>query len=206
MELTLDQVKQFLETNKEQEDVKAYLKGLSQVTLEGVESFLETDEGKRFLQPKLDKYFSKGLDTWKEKNLKKLVDEEVRKQNPSETPEQKRIRELEEQFAALEKEKTRESLKNKALTLLNEKKLPTNLVDFIIGQDEETTLSNLEQYEEVFTNQLQSAVELRLKADGTDLKDTGKKPQTFTKEQIKSMSQDEINENWDAIQEALKNN
>ncbi|WP_407268946.1 DUF4355 domain-containing protein [Radiobacillus sp. PE A8.2] len=200
--MDLEQIKQFLEDNKDQEDVKAYIEGLSQVTPDGVEAFLETDEGKKLLQPKLDNNFTKGLETWKKNNLKKIVDEEVKKSNPKETPEQKRIRELEDQFTSMEKEKTRESLKNKALTTLNEKKLPSNLIDYLIGEDEESTLSNLGKFEEVFTTQLQSAVDERLKADGTDLKDN-KKPTAFTKEQIDSMSTKEINDNWESIKDQL---
>ncbi|UOQ47746.1 DUF4355 domain-containing protein [Gracilibacillus caseinilyticus] len=203
--MDLEQVKKFLEENQDQEDVKSYIEGLSEVTPDRVETFLESDEGKKLLQPKLDKYFSKGLETWKEKNLQKLVNDELNKKNPEETPEQKRIRELEQQFETMSKEKTREALKNKALTILNDKKLPSNLVDVLVSNDEETTLSNLEQFEEVFTTQLQNAVESKLKSDGTTIS-KGSKPTTFTLEQIQSMSQEEINENWDAVQESMKNN
>lgn len=203
--MNLEEIKKYLEDNKENEDVKAYLEGLTQVTPEGVEAFLETDEGKKVLQPKLDRNFTKGLETWKEKNLQKLIDEGVKKSNPTETPEQKEIRELKEKFANIEKEKTRESLKNKALTTLSEKKLPSNLVDFLIGEDEETTNSNLTKFEEVFTNQLQSVVDEKLKAGGTNL-NSSQTPSTFTREQINSMSHQEVTENWEAIQESLKSN
>lgn len=201
--MKLEEVKQFLEENKDQEDVKEYVKGLSKVTPDGVKAFLDSEEGKKLLQPKLDNNFTKGLETWKKNNLQKLIDEKAKEMNPSETEEQKRIRELENKFAAKEKEALLQANKNKALTVLNEKKLPSNLVDFFVGKDEETTLSNLQKYEEVFTTQLQQAVENRLKQDGTDLKDNGSNQKTFTKEQISNMSTEEINENWDSIKDTI---
>jgi hypothetical protein len=41
-----------------------------------VEKWLQTNEGKKFLQPKLDSYFSKGLESWKNNNLEKLINAE----------------------------------------------------------------------------------------------------------------------------------
>lgn len=202
--MDLAQIKQFLEENKENEDVKAYLEGLTQVTPEGVEAFLETDEGKKVLQPKLDRNFTKGLETWKEKNLKKIVDDEVKKANPQETEEQKRIRELEEMFAEKERESVREKNKNKALTILNDKKLPSSLIDLLITDDEETTLTNIKQYEEVFTSQLESVVEDKLKAGGTSLQDSTK-PKVLTLDDIRKMSEEEVIANKEAVEEALRN-
>ena len=42
------------------------------ITQEAVEKWLGTDEGKRFLQPKLDSYHTKGLQSWQEKNIDKI--------------------------------------------------------------------------------------------------------------------------------------
>ncbi|KHF40710.1 DUF4355 domain-containing protein [Halalkalibacter okhensis] len=169
--MNLEDVKKFLEENKGQEDVKGYLEGLSKVTSEGVTAFLDTDEGKKLLQPKLDSYFTKGLETWKGNNLQKLVDEEVAKKNPSETPEQKEIRELKEKFATIETEKTRETLKNKALSTLSEKKLPTFLLDKLIGNDEDSTNESLIKFEEVWNSSIQSIKEELLKENGTTITD-----------------------------------
>jgi hypothetical protein len=151
--MDLQAVRKFLEEQKDNEDVKGYLQELSKVTVDGATTFLESEEGKKLLQPKLDSYFTKGLDTWKGNNLKKLIDEEVAKRNPSETPEQKRIRELEEKYEKAEKDRTREILKNKALSSFSEKKLPTFFIDYLIGNDEESTTANLTKFEEVWNNQ-----------------------------------------------------
>ncbi|MEC1772829.1 DUF4355 domain-containing protein [Schinkia azotoformans] len=203
--MNLEEIKVFFESNKDNEDVKNYLQGLSKVTADGVTTFLESDEGKKLLQPKLDSYFTKGLSTWKENNLQKLIDEEVSKKLPSETPEQKQLKELQQKLVQMEQEKTRESLKNKALSIASEKKLPTSLIDFLIGQDEETTTSNLSKLEEVWNTQLQVMVDEKLKSSGTTPKD-GDKPKSFTLDQVKAMSESEISANWEAVQQALQNN
>ncbi|MEC1725859.1 DUF4355 domain-containing protein [Schinkia azotoformans] len=203
--MNLEEIKAFFESNKDNEDVKNYLQGLTKVTSDGVTSFLESDEGKKLLQPKLDSYFTKGLDTWKNNNLQKLIDEEVSKKLPSETPEQKQLKELQQKLVQMEQEKTRETLKNKALSVASEKKLPTSLIDFLIGQDEETTTANLSKLEEVWNSQLQVLVDEKLKSNGTSPKD-GEKPKTFTLDQVKAMSESEISANWEAVQQALQNN
>ena len=68
---------------------------------------LEIAEGQKLIQPKLDKYFNKGLETWKQNNLEKLIDEEIAKRYPEETPEMRRIKELEQKLAEKERESVR---------------------------------------------------------------------------------------------------
>ena len=46
-----------------------------EITSEAVEQWLGTDEGKRFLQPKLDSYHTKGLQSWQEKNIDKIKED-----------------------------------------------------------------------------------------------------------------------------------
>ncbi|WRM69782.1 hypothetical protein UM752_11235 [Staphylococcus aureus] len=40
------------------------------MSVDDVKGFLDTEEGKRFIQPELDRYHSKGLESWKEKILR----------------------------------------------------------------------------------------------------------------------------------------
>ena len=47
------------------------------ITQEAVEQWLGTDEGKKYLQPKLDSFFTKGLQTWQEKNIDKIKSEAI---------------------------------------------------------------------------------------------------------------------------------
>ncbi|MCM3413532.1 DUF4355 domain-containing protein [Metabacillus litoralis] len=168
-ELSLDQVKAWLEANKANSEVQTYLGELSTPTVEGVEGFLDTPEGRKLLQPRLDQNFTKGLNTWKEKNLDKLIDDEVKKRNPEKTPEQLEIEKLRQQIEQAEKDRNREKLVNSALKVAKEKNLPDGIIDFFIGEDEEGTNSNLTKLEEQFNAAVKSAVDLKFKSGGREV-------------------------------------
>lgn len=203
MEITLEQVKEFFEQNKENEEVKAYLQGFKHMSVEEMQQlFSENQDYKKWLDSEKDKHFSKGLETWKKNNLQKLIDDEIKKRFPEADPKDVKLKELEAKIQQMEQEKLRESLKNKALTLATEKKLPIHqLIDFLIGQDEESTIQNLAKFEEVWTQNLQILVDEKLKTSGVTPKD-GDKPKTFSKEQLSNMTPDEINKHWDIIKDS----
>ena len=171
--MTLEEIKKFLEENKDTEEVKSYLAGLSKPTPEGVKGYLDTEEGKKILQPRLDAYFTKGLETWKEKTLPTLLDEEIKKKFPGETEEQKRLRKLEEELAQERQARLKSELVNKATTLATQKELPVELVSYFVGQDEDTTVSNLTAVENIWQQHLQKAVEEKFKENGRILPNTG---------------------------------
>jgi hypothetical protein len=197
--MNLEDVKKFFEENKDNEEVKAYLQGLRSLSVEEVQQMLtENEELKRWFDSEKDRHFSKSLSTWQKNNLQKLIDEEIKKRFPEADPKDVKLKELEAKIKQMEQEKLREALKNKALTHATEKKLPVQLIDFLIGQDEESTLQNLAKFEEVWTSNLQTLVDEKLKSNGVTPKD-GDKPKTFTKEQLSSMTPDEINKHWDVI-------
>jgi hypothetical protein len=85
-------------------DARAYLSALGdvvpgrlapkKVTEKEVDEFLDSEEGKKYLQPKLDAYHSKGLTSWQEKNLEKIKAEAIASVTTV-SPEIKRIAELE---------------------------------------------------------------------------------------------------------------
>jgi len=176
--MDLAQIKAWLDENKGNEDVQAYLGGLSAVSADKVKGFLDTKEGKQLIQPKLDTHFTNGLETWKKNNLSSLVEEEVKKRNPDETEEQKRIRILEEKLDEKEKESTRERLKNGALSFASEKQLPKAVLDFFIADDEEKTNANLGVLETEFNAAVQKAVDEKFKGSGRSFDQTGSSPQT----------------------------
>lgn len=215
--MTLEEIKKFLEENKEQEDVRNYLQGLSQVTVDGVTTFLETDEGKKLLQPKMDSNFTKGLETWKKNNLEKIITDEIAKRNPNnKSPEQL---EVEKALAEIERWKTktiRESVRNEALKFATDNKLPSEVVDYFISlekdddeegtKSKESTMTNLNKLKEVWGNHLQASVNERMKSNGFNPKDGDGKPKTLTLDQLKAMSSDEIAElDQSLVNEALKN-
>ena len=163
--MTLEELKQFIEANKDNQDVQSYLKGLY-LTPEGVKGYLDTEEGKKILQPRLDAYFTKGLETWKEKTLPTLLDDEIKKRFPGETEEQKRLRKLEEELAKERQARVKSELINKATTLATQKGLPVELVAYFVGQDEDTTTNNLTALENIWQQNLEKAVEAKFKELG----------------------------------------
>lgn len=204
--MNLEDVKKFFEKNKDNEEVKAYLEGLKKVSVQEVQQMLaENDELKRWFDSEKDRHFTKGLETFKQKTMPKLIEEEISKRFPEADPKDVKLKELEAKIQQMEQEKQRELLKNKALTLATEKKLPIQLIDFLIGQDEETTLQNLTTFEEVWTSHLQTLVDEKLKSTGVQPKETSVKTPTFTREQIQSMTPEQIQKNWDLIKDQLKN-
>ncbi|MGQ3440258.1 DUF4355 domain-containing protein [Bacillus subtilis] len=166
---TLEEVKKFLEENKENEEVQSYLNELSAVSADKVNGFLDTEEGKRLIQPRLDSHFTKGLDTWKANNLDALVDAKVKELYPEETEEQKRIRKLEKELKDQKTAAQREKLLNKAVSYASEKQLPADVVEFFIGEDEESTMKNLGAFEEKYNAALQKAIESKFQENGRDV-------------------------------------
>ncbi|MGG0775954.1 DUF4355 domain-containing protein [Bacillus rugosus] len=173
---TLEEVKKFLEENKENEEVKAFVGELSAVSADKVEGFLETNEGKRLIQPRLDSHFTKGLETWKANNLDALVDAKVKELYPEETEEQKRIRKLEKELEDQKTAAQREKLLNKAVSYASEKQLPADVVEFFIGEDEESTMKNLGAFEEKYNAALQKAIESKFQENGRDVQSGSNEP------------------------------
>ncbi|MFT0800364.1 DUF4355 domain-containing protein [Bacillus swezeyi] len=171
--MNLEEVKQFLNDNKENADVKAYLEELSAVSADKVKGFLETDEGQKLIRPKLDQHFTKSLETWKENNLDDLVNAKVKELYPAETEEQKRIRNLEKELENQKKASQREKLMNTAISYASEKGLPADLVAYFLGDDEETTMSNLGALEEKYSAAVQKAIEDKFKENGRTVEPGG---------------------------------
>jgi Domain of unknown function (DUF4355) len=175
-----------------------------QLTLDVVQKFVnENEDARKWLQSLTDSRVTEAIKTYEKKTLPKKLEEEIAKRFPPETEEQKQLRELKQKLEQIEQEKIRESLRNKALSVATEKQLPTKLVDFFIGQDEETTMKNLSVLEEVFSVAVQKAVEDRFKDAGRNPKPSNPDDRPLTREQIEKMSPEEINKNWDKIQEFL---
>lgn len=189
--MELKDVKEYLEQQKENQEVKAYLQDLSKIDVARMQTEIESNQDiKSWLDSEKDKHFNKGLDTWKNNNLQKLIDDAISKANPAETPEQKQIRELTERLNKKEAEEKRQILMNKALLKADEKKLPKEIVSYFLGDDEEQTDQNLTKLEEIFNQHITSAVEERLKG--------GYKPpkNDDSKTDISKMSMDEYAEYW----------
>ena len=125
----------------------------------------EDKEFKSFMDSIKDKHTSKSLETWKQNNLEKLVNEKIKELYPKEDPKDLELRKLQQQMEEMQREAQREKLTNKAFKIATEKGLPTDLVDYFIGEDENSTLKNLETFEKTFTDNLETKVKERLKSN-----------------------------------------
>ncbi|HGX1460133.1 TPA: DUF4355 domain-containing protein [Staphylococcus aureus] len=170
--MNIEEVKSFFEEHKDDKEVKDYLNGLKTVSVDDVKGFLDTEEGKRFIQPELDRYHSKGLESWKEKNLENLIEQEVQKRNPEQSEEQKRISALEKELEKRDAEAKREKLRSNALGKAQELNLPTSLVDRFLGDSDEDTEQNLKVLKETFDKYVQEGVESKFKSSGRDVKES----------------------------------
>lgn len=191
--MNIEDIKSFFEENKDDKEVKDYLNGLKTVSVDDVKGFLDTEEGKRFIQPDLDRYFTKGLEFWKEKNLENLIEKEVQKRNPEQSEEQKRISALEEELDKRDAEAKREKLRNFALGKAQEMNIPSSLVDRFLGDTDEDTEQNLKTLKDTFEKYVQEGVDAKFKSNGREVKEDNNQTPAPTKvKTIEEMAQ-EIN-------------
>ena len=206
--INLDSIKTFMETNKDSEEVKSYIGGF--VTPDRVNSFLESDEGKKLLQPKLDDYARKAVNSHDEKfranELPKLVEEEYKKEHPDEDPKDTEIANLKAQFEKMQADIVHKDLVNKAHGQLDKNKAKCRWLDRFIGKDEKETKRNLDDFIKGYAEDVNAGVATRLKG-GYQPPKAGKAPNlAYTVDQIKGMSPQEINEHWDDVQKTLEAN
>jgi arsenate reductase-like glutaredoxin family protein len=162
--MNFEEVKAFLEQNKDNQEVKAYLQGLNQLTIEGVQKFLnENPDAKKWFDSEKDRHFSKGLETWKTNNLSKLIDEEIKRRFPEKDEKDIELAKLRQEFEKMKQEALRKDLTNKALKIAQEKGLPTEIIDYFVGEDEKTTNDNLMKLERIFNDAVNNIVQQRLK-------------------------------------------
>ena len=126
--------------------------------------FASNDDFKSFLDSEKDKHADKALKTWKANNLDKIIQSEILKATQvKETPEQKAIRELEAKLDAMSKEKEKVERQAKYKDILAKKKIPSDLTDFILGEDDEVTDSNITRFEEAMKTYIDEKVSAKLK-------------------------------------------
>jgi len=153
----IEQINQFKDT----EEYKEFVRSL--VNTDSVSAFLDTEDGKKLMQPRLDRYHNKGLESWKANNLQGLIDAKVKELYPDADPKDVEINKLKQMLEEQRASAKRQELTNKALTIANEKGLPVDLIGYFVGSDEDSTLANLDTLEKAFTSAVSSTIETKLK-------------------------------------------
>jgi len=156
---------------KEHEEIKSLAKDfdVNNITLEDFKKILQDNNTiKGYYQSTLDSGVGKGVSSFEknftENKLPKIIEDELKKKsNEGKTPEQIRLLELEKKLETMEKEKTKAELMAKYTKTLNEKKLPSELVNFIIADNEEVINENIGKFENMFKSTVDSLVQEKLK-------------------------------------------
>ena len=128
-------------------------------------------------QDELDEMFNKRLARQEEKLKREYQaqkDEELRKSKLSQAEKEAEERqELQDELAKAREENRMMKLESRTSELLNEHELPQSFKEFLIGQDEDATESNIKAFEEVYRAEIKKATEekWKTKAPGTAAKE-----------------------------------
>lgn len=160
----LEKIKELIEQNKDNDEVKTYLQGLNPITVEGINSFItQNDDAKKWFDSEKDKHHNKAFETWKSNNLEKLIDEQIKVRFPEKDEKDIELEKVKVELEKIKADATQKELTNKALILADEKKLPKEIIKYFIGNDEKTTTKNLTELEETFSKHVEALVQERLK-------------------------------------------
>lgn len=163
--MTIEEIKTYLDENKEKEEVAALLN-----------SYKLTNED-LLKQPEFVKLFdqrvSNSIATFKEKTLPGLVEVEKKKLqaelNPTLSLEMVKIQELEKRLQEKERAELIGNQKNKVLKSFSDKGLPTDLADYLIAESDEETDKRIEAYTQLMTKYEQKIREDVLKGHSTNV-------------------------------------
>lgn len=159
--MNFDEVIKALKEFEGSEEYNNFISGL--INDERVNAYLDTDNGKKLMRPRLDRHFNNSLETWKTNNLQGLIDAKVKELYPDADPKDIEIQKLQQELAEQKASALKQTLTNKALTVANEKGLPADLVSYFIGDDEDSTMENLSNFEKIYTGAISAKVDEKLK-------------------------------------------
>lgn len=114
-------------------------------------------EIKGYYTSSIDSAISKAIDSHDKKfmaeKLPSLVETEIKKRsNEGLTEDQVRLKELQAEIEKMKAEKTKAEMSSKFTKVLGEKGLPTDLIDFVLGTDEEKTKANIDKLSGIIGN------------------------------------------------------
>lgn len=137
---------------------------VTSIGLEDFKKVLESNkEVKAYYQSALDSGIGKGVAAFKSETLPGIIEEELKKaNNKKKTPEQLELEELKAKFEALEKEKAKADMTTKYTKVLTEKGLNTDLINFVLGENDETTTQNIESIEKIINGAVDNGVKNKL--------------------------------------------
>ena len=150
-------------------------------------------EEKTFTQAELDKILNKKFAQWQ----KKTEEAKAEAERKAKLTEAEKLAEERKEFEAVKKQFEYEQRVNSTSKVLASNNLPIEFADFLIAENDEATTQRVDLFKNAFNEALEKALVERLK--GNTPKTSTVQTRTFTINDIKNMSAEEINKNWDKI-------
>lgn len=154
---------------------------------------VEVKEEKTFTQAELDKILNKKFAQWQ----KKTEEAKAEAERKAKLTEAEKLAEERKEFEAMKKQFEYEQRVNSTSKVLASNNLPIEFADFLIAENDEATTQRVDLFKNAFNDALEKAVNERLR--GKTPKTSIVKARTFTINDIKNMSAEEINKNWEQI-------
>ena len=164
--------------------------------VEGVKAEVDTvevKEEKTFTQAELDKILNKKFAQWQ----KKTEEAKAEAERKAKLTEAEKLAEERKEFEAMKKQFEYEQRVNSTSKVLASNNLPIEFADFLIAENDEATTQRVDLFKNAFNDALEKAVNERLR--GKTPKTSTVQARTFTINDIKNMSAEEINKNWEQI-------
>ena len=178
--MELNEIKEYLESNKDTDEVKDLRKSLTPEI--DVNQFMEREDVKKKLQSSIDAEASRQVETFKTNTLPDMIKKGISEKEEAaktKTPEQLKFEEYETKLSEMDSllkseklGKVRETNKNKALKILSEKKLPTTIVELFIDEDEEVTLENVAAFTTMMNEYTAAVKQAVIKSGNIDAADS----------------------------------
>lgn len=138
----------------------------SGLTLEAFKGKIKNDkEFRAYIESENDKYHNKALKTWKENNLEKELEPLITEKYPElvTDPVKKEAAEAKKEIEKLKAEMARKDLLSEATKYALEKKLPVKFVEKLLGEDLDSTKTNLDSFGDEWSKGLESLVDEKMK-------------------------------------------
>ena len=150
------------------EEFKAY-KDLNKLTADDIGTILAGEIGKAYMQSHDDSVRSHAVETYKNGKGKEALEKarlegiEEGKNGKKKTPEMERIEQLEKQLAEANAQATKNATNSAIGKILESKKLPSELIDFVYGDGKEDTYTkNIETIEKIINDTTNNNMQAKL--------------------------------------------
>ena len=154
---------------------------------------VEVKQEKTFTQEELDKILNKKFAQWQ----KKTEEAKIEAERKAKLTEAEKLAEERKEFESMKRQFEYEQRVNSTSKVLASNNLPIEFADFLIAETDEATTQRVDLFKNAFNEALEKALTERLR--GNTPKTSTVKNRTFTANDIKNMSVEEINKNWEQI-------